>query len=265
MESHGWLREDVDERLEGLFTENPSVIAVTVSDVIGEARDDPELEDILIETLNTALVEGNDETTGSAWCAVILGELPTDEGIAVLVLALTSEDEVVRAAAARALRRIGDPATEALLEVLNEETVGADLFAAAAECFHTGTTEAGTDLRERIEERMMRELLAIPESLDRDPVRRMEVAGLTLACLGVARAREAIDRVMKREPLMNNSFLQEAIEILDEYPEGLPRPTALGWQEEFRWVLEGGLPGGEVVDPQKQASESEYKPPGKRF
>ena len=49
--------------------------------------------------------------------------------------------------------------------------------------------------------------------------------------------------------------MQEALELLDEHPEGLPVTVAPAWEDEFRWSF-ADLPGGELRAPGEDDEEN---------
>lgn len=238
-----WLKDEVDERLEGLFSDEPDDVRGTIRELVDQAQTDPEIEELLADTLQSALDQGNDDTMGSAWIGLILGEIGSEEGIAPLLGSISSDDEVLAANAIRALQRIGRPALEAILDRMEEdEEIDAAAFAAGAEVLEGVRLHDLPDLSQRIEDVFLEHLQHIRQILTPDitlsghALRRLETASLTLARLGVAAAHDDIKHFAEEHCDGMNSFLQEALEILEEQPAGIP-PRDSSWETEFRYAL----------------------------
>lgn len=254
MTSDGWLRDSADERLQGLFSDDSEEVRVTVRDLIAEAFADPEVEELLVDTLEASLRDGNDDTSASAWMAVILGETRCVQAIGALVEAISGEDEMLAAAASRALRRIGQPAFAVLLDMLEGDDLGSGLYVAVAECLEGLRLHDLGDERERAIALLTQRVLTPAEG--REGLVRIEAAALALARLGEQDARTAIELAAERLGRTSSSFLHEALEILDAQPQGIPCASADPWDDEFRWALGPDLPGGELARPGDEASTS---------
>ncbi|MCI0651104.1 MAG: HEAT repeat domain-containing protein [Planctomycetes bacterium] len=245
MEDNGWLREHADERLQGLFSEDGALVHRTVSDVIDEARLDPNLEEIVVDTFSESIAEGNDDTQASVWLAIILGELQSADAIEPLLDALRSDDESLLAGAVRALRRIGRPAFEALLGMIEEAEIDCDLYIAVLAALEGVAMYDEAEIRDRLETHL-RWRVANPQK-GRDGIRAVEAAALALARLGVSDARANIQRTLINACGGRNAFLTEALDIMDEHPRGLPCASSSTWDAEFRWNLTNELPGGDIA------------------
>lgn len=241
----GWLRETVDERLLGLFSEQPELIQKTVGNLVHECLVDPEIEEMISDTLAASIESGNDETTGTVWLAVILGEVRSQDAVGSLVQALTVDDEMLQAAAARSLRRIGARAFEMLLDVIADDEVDPDMFVVSASCLRGLTLYNLPELQDRAESLLRQYLVHVDGS--RDGLRRAEAAALALARLGVADARELVEHALKTAGGNANGFLEDALEMMDEHPDGIP-VSDREWDDEFRWALGPVIPGGELAD-----------------
>lgn len=243
MNSHleDWCEGEVDGRIGALFGPEP---LAGIAELVAVAEADEEIESQLVEVLQASLDDPVDVTMGTAAVTLVLGEIGSHEAIGALIAALTSDDEMIVAAAIRALRRIGAPALEALLELLDDPEIDADVAQSIVEALEGVTLHELADLRAEIEARLLQELL--------EPglrSRRREAAALALARLGVRRSRPVIERISSEEFRQGNAFLLEAIELLEEHPDGLPCPAAGPWQEDLRWADAGTLPGGELEEP----------------
>ncbi len=274
MEPTEWLREQVDERLEGLFSEISELVIKTFNDLLTCAETDEEIEELLLEALETGIEHGNDETMGLIWICVLLGEMRCIGAIGPLQQALLVPDEDLVGGAIRALRRIGEPALEAVLEQVEDESVSAECYAACVSTLEGVRLHDLPDLLDGIEHMLIRHVLSVSERLknqDPDPmdperilgIRHLESAALTLARLGSLgrlgsqRTREPIEAALK---LLDgsNSFLLEALDIMEEQPEGIPCTSGGEWTEEYRWALGGDLPGGDLQEPDlDELTESE--------
>lgn len=238
--------DEADERLQGLFDDDPAVQHRTVWELIERVPTEPDLEEALLETLELSFSEWTDDTQATLWIAVILGELRTERAVPLLARGLGSDDEPVVAAVVRALRRIGAPAYDYLLEQLDDDAFAIEPWRAAVTALEGVRGEAAPPgLRETVEERLIT-LLHRPVD-DRESVYRAEQAALSLARIGVPRAKEPIERLHNEVLGRANSFLQEALDILAEHPEGTPLSSDLEWTDEFRWVADAD-PGGELPD-----------------
>lgn len=238
---------DIDARIAALFGGQPWQAVEELSRAIER---DEELEEQLIDLFQVSVDTGTDPTVGTAGMAVVLGEARSAAATGPLVLALDSPDELVVAAAVRGLRRIGAPAIDALLDLLESDELDDDLAQAILESLESSSALESDELRERIEAGLMRELLR-PEARPR----RRESAALALARIGVARSKEVIEHLLETEFPAGNAFLIESLEILDENPEGIPSPAETPWQRDLQWADSGELPGGELEPPEEAAPE----------
>ena len=242
-----WYSGDLDERISALFGNDPFT---AVAELTIAAQREVELESQLTEVLQASLDNPIDASLGTAAATLILGEIASHEAIGPLIAALASDDEMVVLAATRALRRIGEPALEPLLDMLDSPDLDEDVAQSVTESLEGVAMHDLPELRGQIESRLMRELL--------EPgvrPRRREAAALALARLVVERARAAIDPLLETEFRSGNTYLQEALEILDEHPEGLPCPANIAWHEDLRWADGSVLPGGELEDPDDEESD----------
>ena len=126
---------------------------------------------------------------------------------------------------------------------MRDEDFDGDHFPSAVEVLEGVRTLDSPQTRESVEEHLLSYLYR-PASED-GHARRSEAAALTLARLGVRRSKEAIERLHNDVYQRRNSFLQEAIDLLDENPDGIPCRSEIAWGEEFRWSS-GAEPGGMI-------------------
>ncbi|MGE3166947.1 MAG: hypothetical protein AB7O52_18740 [Planctomycetota bacterium] len=248
MKAHRWLRDEADERLEGLFSDDPDEVHVSIRDLLESAEDDPEIEDLLAETLRSSLDKEHDDTQASVWIVLILGQIGTELSLPVLLAALSSSDEALAATAVRSLQLLGREALEAALERLEEdEDVEPSHFAAVCEVLEGVQLHDLPDVRARIEDCLiehLRKSAATEAALLGNRLRTTETAALTLAHLGVAGARADVERVVAKTG-GTNAFLLDAVEIMNEQPGGIPFRGGTTWENEFeRTSAEGFADGG---------------------
>ena len=235
---------ELDERIQALFGNDPFTAVAELTEAAG---DDEELETQLVDLLQASLDNPIDASLGTAAVTLVLGEIQSREAIGPLIGALAADDEMVVAAAVRALRRVGEPALEALLDLLDSSDLDDDVAQAIVESLEGVSMHDLPEAQGQIESRLLRELL--------EPgirPRRRESAALALARLGVHRSREVIEHLFENEFGSANSYLQEALEILEEHPDGLPSPAQSPWHEDLRWADGSQLPGGDLERPEEE-------------
>jgi len=236
-----WYEGEIDPRVAELFGGDPSR---GVAELAAAALGDDELEAQLVEILQASLDAGADESLGTAAVTIILGEIRSREAVGALLRALGSADEMVAAAAVRGLQRVGEPALEPLIELLDGEDLDDDVAELVVAALEGVRAEELPETRAQVESRLLGELLG-----PRLGPRRRERAALALARLGVPRALPAVEQLLATEFPAGNAYLEEAREILVEHPEGLPSPAEVPWQEELFWADAGVLPGGDLDRP----------------
>lgn len=246
MENDPWLRDDADPQLEGLFAEDPQVVGGAIRDLLDCASEDPEVEELLVETLQRSLDEENDDTLATSWLILMLGELRSGEALGPLILALSSDDETLVSGAVRALHKLGRPAFEAVLERLEEDPdIDAASYVAGTQVLEGVALHDAPDLRERVEDTLRGHLIATRTTVGASPapplssetLQKTEAAALALAHLGHAAAGPEIEALLT-EVCPGNAFVEEAKEILAERPEGTPQSLP-SWQTELRWAFGG--------------------------
>ena len=158
----------------------------------------------------------------------------------------------------RSLQRIGDPAFEALLEMLEDSTLEGETSALAIEALEGISLHQLPQQRASIEERLRRDLMSTQL-----PLQRREACATALSHLGMADATDLIETVLQRDFPHGNVLLEEAVESLKENPQGQsgiaedPIENVLGWLEldlvpgaeiEIEPLLPGGNPPREETD-----------------
>lgn len=243
--------ENLDLRLQDLFSGDPVARSSTLLLLIPQVFDDPELEEHIIEHLDTAIDSGNYSSLGPASLALILGEIRSLPATHSLLKALACDDEVLVQTAVRALRRIGGPAFEQILEFLEAEDLDPDLSTAAIETLEGIGFHDLPELQSRIEDLLIRNLL--DPSVER--IRR-EACALALARLGVQRSGDYISEILERDFPTGNSYLSEAVEILAEHPQGLRCHLEDPIETLTLWFGSSEIPGGNIEPPEVSPKES---------
>lgn len=225
------LRDRVDPELSALFTEAGGHHARLIANLIDRAQDDPALEASLIEAIEITLEEGGDETGGSAWVALVLGEIHSRDAIGVFIRLLDeSDDETLQEAATDGLARIGHPAIEAVSACLDDDPArpGARGMIRAIEAASTGPAdiERGRDL--------LLDLLSRAPSL---PSSTIEDLAMSLARLGERRALDDLRSLLAERFHGGNFSLQDAVEMLEENERGIPLVSGPApWRDRFGWL-----------------------------
>ncbi|MBI4582624.1 MAG: hypothetical protein HY717_01130 [Planctomycetes bacterium] len=242
-----WLREMVPEALEGLFQENDAEIPRTVQRLVEHMDYDRNLETQLIETLQTAVEQHNDDTQGAIWIALILGEKQCHPAIPLLLTALgEEEDEELQAAAGIALLKMGSQGVESLIESLEEESPSVGLLQAGCRLLgHVGYLD-DPDLRQRAMDFLLERLEAEKRRPGADLL--IENIASALAELGDRRAIPALQAIFQERFQENNVALQDALEMLEENLNGQARTgDFIPGEEDYRWAFE--------AEPESQAKK----------
>ncbi len=220
-----------DDEISLLFTAVGKDLTGAIEDCIELAGRRSAVERRLVELLDAAVEEGADESSGTAWVALVLGEIQSRAAIPALVRALAGSDETLCDAAIDAIRRIGEPAFDAVMQAME----GAD----APEFEHTAyqalegvaTWEHPYmlgEVRDFILDRIKRPAL---------PARAMEDGALALARLGDLRALSILKKALAGRFKGVNPTIQDAIEMLQENKDGAPLIAgATPWQERVEWM-----------------------------
>ncbi len=239
----------MDPRLANLFLGDLDQVSEACIQLINTVFDDPELEQSMIDRLQDLIDSQDGFLPGELCMALILGELRSAPSTTVFIQALREEDEMLQRISIRSLQRIGDPAFEAILEMLEDSTLEGETAALAIEALEGISLHPLPQQKTAIEERLRRDLLSADL-----PLQRREAAATALAHLGMADAVELLETVLQRDFPHGNVLVEESLELLRENPMGQngiaedPIENVLGWLE-----LEL-VPGGEI--------EIEPLPPG---
>lgn len=243
-----WLREMVDEDLQGLFTEEESSIESAVRHFIPLAIEDAGVERRLLEVVETALDLGNDDTNGSVWATVILGEARSRNAVPLLLRSLSSEaDEMLQDAAAVALLRIGTPAMAALMEAIDEEenpllhSPGYQLLGAAGLIDDELLLQR---VRDFFETRL--------ELERREPASRNSLEKLCQAVARVGDRSQAgtIRRILMERYEGSNPVVEDSLAMLEDNPDGRPFvPSVMPWEERYGWLFDDERDGARVERP----------------
>lgn len=231
-----WLREMVDQEMADLFSEDEEVMRTAVRRLVRDAQQDERLEAQLIDLVETSLELENDDSSATAWAALILGEIRSEQAVDVLVRTLAHEDEELQEAARIAILRIGGPAVRALMERLEEEVYpglpvpGYELLGSVGMIQDRDLTLA---VRDFLEARVERER--------RNPSARgaLEAVCLAVARIGDIRQVEKIRRIISEDFHGRNPALTDALEMLEENVAGEAFcPTSPPWEERYGWLFE---------------------------
>jgi HEAT repeat protein len=231
-----WLRETVDSELEDLFVDSGKTVQRAVQRILDQLVYNSELETLLVDTLQLSLEQCHDDTQGTLWIALILGEAGSSRAIAPLIAALGAEDdEELQQVAKLALLKSGPPAIESLIEFLDHEepapalaTAAYDLLGYVGALEDPGLTARAADhLRERLELEPPRER---PEAV--------EACALALARLGDQEAASAIAAIAREHFDDANAALADALEMLGERSPGeVPGDTRLPGADDYEWLF----------------------------
>lgn len=236
-----WLREQIeDEEILELFSDDPEGLKAAVRNLVHRARDDAAMESRLIDTLETAVEEGNDDSQASVWIAVVLGEARSQRALGLLIRCLgNDDDEVLQDAAGVALLRVGTPAVRLVMEAVEEE-MGRQFNRMAYRFLgDTGVVEDEALhrwLREFLEERLEEERRTPP---DESALEELAAAG---GRLGHRNLLGSLKEVLARRYRGCNAVLEDAISMLEENEAEVPFvPTIPPWEERYGWLFEGDV------------------------
>ncbi len=233
-----FLREVVDEQIAGLFTDDEATIAATVSRLLERLPYDEGLEETLVDTLQLGLDLENDDTRGSVWIALLLGEAAVSRAVPVLLQAVSSDDdEELQCAAGIALLRCGTRGVEALLRGIEDDSPSPVFLRAAF-----GLLGCVGSLRDEGLLTAVKQFLT--ETLDSEVIDRESdvlVEGIALAAARLGH-RELLPRlrdVQRRHFLGRSPPLDDAIEMLEEGPPDVAFVSdLLPGEEEYAWAFE---------------------------
>jgi HEAT repeat protein len=232
MAEHPWLRETVeDEDVALLFTAAGVELRKAISYVMERAAQRSSFEETLLRLLELAVDEGIDDTDGSVWISLVLGEIQSRRAIPIFLRALSGEDEALCDAAVDALRRIGEPGFDAVMEALEEN----DELTFQLAGYRTLEGAATWDHPYLLEE--VKDFLLARVAAPNAPAPALEGAALALAQLGDRRALRHLKTLLKDRFEGVNASVQDAVEMLEENQEGIPLITSLPpWEDRLAWL-----------------------------
>ncbi|HAK95741.1 MAG TPA: hypothetical protein DCM87_12280 [Planctomycetes bacterium] len=232
MNDDRWLREIADDdEVSLLFTAAGDDLLRAIEVCIELAGRRSAVERRLIELLELAVDEGLDDSSGAVWIALVLGEIQSRPAVPVLVRALAASDETLAEAGIDAIKRIGEPAFDALMQALDGAEEPEFEHAAYQAIEGVATWEHPYMLDE------VRDFLLDRVRQPAIGARSIEDAALVLARLGDRRALPVLKKILGNRFKGLNPALQDAIEMLQENNDGVPLASAaIPWQERVRWL-----------------------------
>ncbi len=232
MEMNESLPSSLDPRLTHLFRGDLDEVTEACIQLINTVFDDPELEQSMIERIQQLIDDEEGFLPGELCMALILGELRSAPATPIFLQALRDEDEMLQRISIRSLQRIGDPAFEAILEMLEDPQLEGETASLAIEALEGISLHELPQQRTAIEERLRKDLLS-----QQLPLPRREAAATALSHLGMADAIDLMEEVLQRDFPHGNVLIGESLEALKENPSGQggvaedPIENVLGWLE----------------------------------
>jgi hypothetical protein len=235
-----WLREMLDEDNEdllALFSEDEAVLKTTVPHLISRSVEDADMEERLVELLETAVAEQNDDTSASVMTAIILGEIGSARAIGALIRCLALEaDEALQDAAQVALLRLGPAAIVRLMETIEEDETPT-LNRAAYDLLGRISVLEDTGLNQ-----VVKDFLEMRVELERHkPTQETGLEQLfrASAYLGDRRQIEIMKTVLAEDHRGYQPAIQDALELLEENTDGVPFIASIPpWEEHYGWLFE---------------------------
>jgi hypothetical protein len=232
-----WLRDTLADDLVGLCSESKHTVQMAVRDLVDRIPHDRALENLLIETLETAVTEQNDDSEASIWLALIIAETGAAQGIPALLLALEHGEEELQHVARLALLKLGTPAVANLLAILEDDLPSEALLRASCDllgnvgfCGDEALTARVIDLlRGKLEDVFVASL----------PADIIEHCSLALSRLGDREALTLIVRVQKEHFEAENVVLKDVIEWLEEQTPGtMILGERIPGEEDYEWAFQ---------------------------
>ncbi len=228
------LREMADDdEVSLLFTTAGDDLVHAIDGCIELAERRTAIERRLVELLELAVDEGPDDSSGAVWIALVLGEIQSRPAIPALIRALAGSDETLVEAGIDAIKRIGEPAFDAIMQAMDGAEDPEFEHAAYQALEGVATWEHPYmlgEVRDFILDRVTRPSLG---------ARSLEDAALALARLGDRRALPVLEKILKSRFKGLNPALQDAVEMLQENTDGVPvAAAAIPWQERVRWLID---------------------------
>jgi hypothetical protein len=253
MEDVPWLREMVEPALLPLFSQDEQVVEKAVRNLIHLVHDDSQLEMALVELVETSVEHRNDDTLASTWATVVLGECRSTLAMSPLLRALALEDEeLLQDFAKTALLRIGVPALEVVMEVIDDGAGVAFRRSAYDLLGMVGVLDDDFFCR-RVEE-FLETRLPTERHTPREEC-AIEQLFLANAQLGCIRHIDAMKAILQEDYDGEHATLEDAIGRLEDNSDGVPFVgTQAPWEERYGWLFEDGRerspPSGSGSEPQ---------------
>lgn len=229
-----------DSRLSPLFEEDGEVASRACLELVGIVFDDPELELEMIEILQRTVDQEEGFSTGELCIALLLGEIRSTPATTVILRCLQGEDEMLQRISVRSLQRLGGAAFDQILDLLEDPDLDGEISALAIESLEGIALHDLPQQRENIEDRLRIDL--VNRVL---PIERREAVAMALARLGISDASETIELLLEHEFQNGNVFISDALELMTEYPGGLPSHVEDPIEQVVLWLSDEILPGGE--------------------
>jgi hypothetical protein len=227
---------------------------MTVSRLVERLPLDADLERSLIEALENSFEQHPDDTRGSVWIALVLGEVASERAVPVLLRALGDDgDEELARAAGIALLRCGQSGVDAIVGALEEEGPPPELIRLGLEFLgQTGYLDdeelefrAKSFVGEKLDALLDAGGVAAPPARSEPSASREE---LTAWAEGLARAAAWLGHVPvlaqlrqldARVALGGNPTVADFIEMLAENAgSAAVRGELLPGEEAYRWAFE---------------------------
>ncbi|MDE0960220.1 MAG: hypothetical protein OSB09_05510 [Planctomycetota bacterium] len=234
-------RPQRDSRLDQIFSDESSAIGEACLELVPIVFDDPELEQLLIDLVQWAIDQGEGFDAGVLCCALILGEIRSTPSTNTLLSCLQQDDEILQRISTRSLQRIGAPAFDTILELLEDSEIDGEMAALMVECLEGISLHDLPHCRDHIETQLRLDLTR-PQL----PTLRKEATAIALSHLGVADAVELMEQVLQRDFPGGNAFILDALELLQEHPEGLKGHAEDPIEQVVRWLEDEIVPGGDL-------------------
>jgi hypothetical protein len=235
----------VDEDLKILFSEDEEEVVRGVRALIARCQVEADLEERLVDLLETSLEHQNDDSSASVWVTVILGEIGSAGALSTLQRSLASDDdEMLQDAAQVALLRIGAPAIEAVMETVEDDS--GLVFRRAA---YTLLGTVGVLEDEALRQRVADFLEARVEPERRKPLgeRAVEEIFQATAQLGMRRHLSLMRKVLREDYHGHNNLIQDALERLEENVDGVAFVgSSPPWEERYASIIRDERQGARV-------------------
>ncbi len=241
-----WLRDMVGDALLGLFSEDEAKLKRAVRHLIRASRDDPDVEEQLIELLEVAVDEGNDDSSASLMTAVILGEIQSLRAIGILTRCLAWDaDEMLEDAAEVALLRVGAPAISKVMETIDEDdnpSFNRPAYGLLGQVGLLGDEALRQKVMDFLETRVETERRKSGADNAIDDLFRAS------AHLGDRRQLGAMKNVLAVDFRGRHAGIQDSCEMLEENVEGVPFvATQPPWEARYGWLFEDERDGARVT------------------